>query len=290
MSSPEGRGRRRAVSWADELRLIDDRLETEEEYARTHLRPGWDDSHIRWETLRGEWDRLLFIRTELGWLSGDAAARVDRCLRAAGEIIDAENNNMAREAALRLRQAEQVMQRAWRSRHSYTPGYPYFLSLPLMLSMSLLWAFAVAAGVIYSQELFPTGEGFELDKAFTAAALWGLVGGLINGLITLLHRLQTQTFDPDRALWYSITPIVGLALGAVSFLLFLAGILSVGATLEGGTSQAVQEGGNALTRTVDPAPVLVIAVLAGFSQNAFLNALHRAGERRFGPPSEEETQ
>lgn len=286
-------GLRRASTWAEELQRLNERA-MEIVVDRTHLVPGWDHpDEAPWKTLRNERDRILIIKTELGWLSADAAARVDRCLRAASEIIDQQITYKASEAALTLRQAEFLMQQAWRSRQAYRPSIPWIpgisISQPLLISWILFYGLALTAWAIYSEELFPTGEDFTLDRAFTAAAAWGLVGGLVNGLITMQRHIQAQTFEPDRALWYSTSPVIGLVLGAVSYFLFLAGILSAGATLPSETAQVVGEGGVAAARSVDPAPVLVIAVLAGFSQNAFIGALHRLAQRRFGPPSEEET-
>jgi hypothetical protein len=83
----------------------------------TRLVPGREAEGNKWVVLREERDRILTIKTSLGWLSTDAVTRLDRRLTEAVDIIDNEISGRASTAALRLTDAEFLIQRAWRSRY-----------------------------------------------------------------------------------------------------------------------------------------------------------------------------
>jgi hypothetical protein len=272
-----------AVSWHEELVWLGEELGLS--LHETYLKPGWQvpgpsGKKRTLEALGKERDRLLVIRNGLGWLSVDAAARFDRRLGAASDLIDAENAAQAGRAALKLGQAEHVLQLAWWSTHwnrwKPTRGLPLWawVTVPLVLGLgATVWA-------IFDQALYPPGGEVPLRTAFFGAALWGLGGGLVNGLRTVHLRVQGQEFERDRIAWYGLSPILGLAFGAIVFLLFIGGLLSTGQKLEAsGTG----------TGTVDPTPILLLAVLAGFAQNAFISALQQIISAQFrGAAPEEE--
>ena len=105
-----------ATSWLQELEWLSATLRVP--VHETYLKPGWqvpgpNGKKQTIELLAKERDRLLLIRNGLGWLSIDAAARFDRRLGAATDLIDAENAGQAGRAALKLSQAEHVLQLAW---------------------------------------------------------------------------------------------------------------------------------------------------------------------------------
>lgn len=287
-------------SWAGELRKLNERLK-DVDVEKIHLAPGWDkgkDDKERWQRLRDERDLILIIKTKLGWLSIDAAATVDRRLRTAGEIIDATIEGRVSEAALKLGQAEDIMQRAWWSRHWNSWRSCRWNSwrcrwIPpmwILLSMILAAALGATAWAIFDRELFPRGEDIELPDALFGATLWGFAGALITGLRTLHHRVQSQQFERARIAWYLLSPVIGLAFGAIAFLLFLTGLLSTGQDLEAEAASTAQQQAQATTKVIDPTPILVLALLAGFAQNAFIGALQQIIRARFrGAAEEEET-
>ena len=270
-----------ADSWHKELVWLGEELGLP--VHQTYLTPGWqvpgpNGKKRTLELLGKERDRLLLIRNGLGWLSVDAAARFDRRLGAASDLIDAENAAQAGRAALKLSQAEHVLQLAWWSTHwnrwKPTRGLPLWVwvTAPLVLALgATVWA-------IVAQKLYPTGPEVKLRDALFGAALWGLGGGLVNGLRTVHLRVQGQEFERDRIAWYGLSPILGLAFGAIVFLLFIGGLLSTGQDLK-----------SAGQSTVHPTPILLLAVLAGFAQNAFIGALQQIINAQFrGASSEEE--
>jgi hypothetical protein len=276
-----------AVNWHQELQWLSQALGVP--VHETYLKPGWqvtgpNGKKQTLEMLGKERDRLLLIRNGLGWLSIDAGARFDRRLGAASDLIDAENAAQAGRAALKLSQAEHVLQLAWWSTHwnrwKPTRGFPLWVwvSVPLVAALgATVWA-------IFDQALYPQGTDMALGTAFFGAALWGLGGGLVNGLRTVHLRVQGQEFERDRIAWYGLSPILGLAFGAIVFLLFIGGLLSTGQELQAGS------GAGADASVVNPTPILLLAVLAGFAQNAFIGALQQIISAQFrGASPEEET-
>jgi len=141
---------------------------------------------------------------------------------------------------------------------------------------------------VFWQNLFPRGEEVGLHEALFGATLWGLGGGIVTALRTLHIRVQGQEFERERVAWYVISPIIGLAFGAIVFLLFLAGLLSTGQELVETAKTTNQQGGSGAT--INPTPILLLAVLAGLAQNAFVSTLQQIIKARFrGAAEEEET-
>jgi hypothetical protein len=254
----------------------------------SYLEPGWQhgqDEAGQLDLLRKERDRLLIIRNGLGWLSIDAAARFDRRLTAANEIIDAGNIGLAGRAALKLSQAEHVLQLAWWSNHWNRWKPIHGLPLWGWVTVPLVGALGATIWAIFNQGFYPHGTDMAVPSAFFAASLWGLAGGLVNGLRTVHLRVQGQDFERDRIAWYLLSPILGLAFGSIVFLLFLAGLLSTGQDLRPGSTTT-----DAAQAAVNPTPILLLAVLAGFAQNAFIGALQQIINAQFrGASPEEET-
>lgn len=278
-----------AASWNEELRWLSETLGIE--IHTSYLEPGWqlakgDGRAEQLELLQKERDRLLLIRNGLGWLSIDAGARFDRRLAAATEIIDVKNTALGGRAALKLSQAEHVLQQAWWSTHWNRWKPKYGLPLWGWVTVPLAAALGATVWAILDQDFYPRGTDMDLPTAFFAAALWGLGGALVNALRTVHLRVQGQEFERDRIAWYGLSPILGLAFGAIVFLLFIGGLLSTGQDL------APSEPANAQTAedVVNPTPILLLAVLAGFGQNAFIAALQQIIRAQFrGASPEEET-
>jgi hypothetical protein len=281
------RKRKPAVSWDEELRALAQQFDSKLELDKTRLVFGWTEEGKRWTALADERDRILVLKNGLGWLSRDAAALVDRRVSAASEVIDARLNARAGQAALRLSQAEHVMQRAWWSRlwNTWRSPNPARVPLWIVISVVLLAALGGTVYVIFTYDLFPHGDRVGLPEALFGAVFWGFGGALVNGVRTVHHEVQRQEFEVERIVWYFLSPAIGFAFGAIAFLLFITGLLSTGQDVGG---RASQEGGEVSNTLVDPTPILLVAVLAGFAQNAFIAALQQIIKERFrGAPEEE---
>ena len=279
----------RAQGWAEELGRLSERLKekhSELDVHKTFLSPGWDKGRgqdDRWQTLRNERDRISIIKTELGWLSFDAAARVDRRLRAAGEIVDGSIEGKASEAALDLSQADHIMQRAWWSRRNNNWRSPWLFPMWVVISISLVVGMGGTVWTIVDQELFPKGEPVALSQALFGAAMWGFGGALVNALRTLHMQVQRQEFERERVAWYLLSPIIGLTFGAIVFLLFLGGLLTTGQGLGDNQTNTGSQG-----QMIDPTAILLLAVIAGLAQNTFIGSLQQISRSRFRGSSEEE--
>ena len=151
-----------------------------------------------------------------------------------------------------------------------------------VLSILLLGGIGVTIWTIVTQELFPSGKPVPLSEALFGSVLWGFGGALVNALRTLHIRVQRQEFERERVAWYLLSPVVGLTLGAIVFLLFVGGLLSTGQEL--GASNY----GGADVTVIDPTAILLLAVLAGLAQNTFVEALERMSPSRFRSSKEGE--
>lgn len=95
--------------------------------------------------------------------------------------------------------------------------------------------------------------------------LWGGIGGVVGALYALwYHIADRQDFDKHYSMWYYVQPLMGLVLGAITFLILAGGFLVV---------QVNIADPNAATgaRLI---PYLV-AVLAGFKQDFVYDQLER---------------
>ncbi|MBI4789895.1 MAG: hypothetical protein HY782_22920 [Chloroflexi bacterium] len=93
------------------------------------------------------------------------------------------------------------------------------------------------------------------------AAGWGAIGGVIGALYNLPWFFQYREYDPAYTANYFARPLLGLALGAILFLISQAGLIAGNAFVPAlpGTSGPTEI-------PVGPIFLAVFAVLAGFKQ------------------------
>ncbi len=95
--------------------------------------------------------------------------------------------------------------------------------------------------------------------------LWGGIGGVVGGLYALwYHIADRQDFDKHYSMWYYVQPLMGLVLGAITFLILAGGFLIVQVNIADSNAAAG-------ARLI---PYLV-AVLAGFKQDFVYDQLER---------------
>ncbi len=95
--------------------------------------------------------------------------------------------------------------------------------------------------------------------------LWGGIGGVVGAMYALwYHIADRQDFDKHYSMWYHVQPLMGLVLGAITFLILAGGFLVVQVNL----ADANASTGARLI------PYLV-AVLAGFKQDFVYEQLER---------------
>jgi len=156
---------------------------------------------------------------------------------------------------------------------------------PLMI-YEIAWFILLLAGVVFSQPLSSwllavtrmTIADFSVNlQPLLITLIWGGIGGVVGGLWSLWkHVARDQDFDKQHTMWYLTQPIMGVILGGVIHLLFMAGVL------------IVESGATTTTTAVRWFPALV-ACLAGFRQNfayEWLDSVARAIGREPQPREE----
>jgi hypothetical protein len=122
-----------------------------------------------------------------------------------------------------------------------TWSYTYGIAL---LVYGLIWLGVFVAGLIFDQALLNWFRTF-LTVPATATRMadifgpydtvvWGGIGGVLGLLYSLFkHIAVRQDFDRQYTIWYIVQPFMGMLMGAIVHLFFVAGIFQlVGATAE----------------------------------------------------------
>jgi len=90
---------------------------------------------------------------------------------------------------------------------------------------------------------------------------WGGLGGVIGAWLSLIkHISKDQDFDRLHTLWYINSPVMGIGVGAVIYLILRAGLLSLS-----GPAQEI----------TSPLIIYLLAWLAGYQQNVFTSLVKR---------------
>ncbi|OGN91848.1 MAG: hypothetical protein A2Z70_01180 [Chloroflexi bacterium RBG_13_48_17] len=134
---------------------------------------------------------------------------------------------------------------------------------------------------------------------FLACGLWAGIGSVIDAYEAMYEHFSKQDFDERHLLWYYLHPFIGIALGAVVFLVLQAGLLTIsGSPIQDAASanittvtqnttaaQISQMYNDALASGKIGATALPIALafLAGFKQNSIINFLKNLVDVIFPP-------
>jgi hypothetical protein len=214
-------------------------------------------------------DRLMMLWMELDTLEEQAAKTPGVSRKVAREILDrltaARNNVMSNrdryeEARREAAEARYLLDRVKRS----NPGQHarvIFIYLCFVLVL-VLAGMAVSAGGDIGALI--RGEGAPLPN-FIWAVLMGGLGGITGAMFGLWkHVAGDQDYDPQFALWYYTNPLMGLVLGALSYLLIRGGLLLTGSN-----------------QPLEPSPYVmwVFAFAVGYQQNLALSLLNAVLKR-----------
>ena len=143
--------------------------------------------------------------------------------------------------------------------------------LPIALAIWMVLSLAGAALVILLKSLWPSTGTMPTSDIVIGATLWGIAGASIDGLRELHTRSAAQQFEPSRMLWYWAHPIIGGGLGAIVFLVVIAGLLTTG------QNQVLASGGGGFNATL---PYL-LAALVGFEEETVIRYLRRSVRQIF---------
>jgi hypothetical protein len=125
----------------------------------------------------------------------------------------------------------------WRFKYCYGgPALLYLLSM--FVTILLIWLF-------FSSSLSDSTFLWVPSWAF----VWGAIGGIFNGFWWLWQHASRRELRKVWYVWYAVLPIMGAILGALVYLIFLAGFI----TATGETQIKLQSF------------VMLLSALAGFS-------------------------
>ena len=144
-----------------------------------------------------------------------------------------------------------------------------------------VYNFLIAAGLvvtIFLKHLIPgSGTAATMGAGILACAIWGCLGGIVDAFMALMGHFTSQDFDGQFQSWYFLHPLLGLSLGAVVYLIFQAGLASVGNSVSTTGTATVQVGITALS--------IAVAFLAGFKQTSAIAFISGIGDSIFNSKS-----
>lgn len=214
-------------------------------------------------------DRLMMLWMEMDALEEQVAKTQGLSRKGAREILDrlasARNNVMSNrdryeEARREVAESKYLLDRLKRS----SPGQHAqiifaYLCFVLVLVLAGLW-FGAGGDV----RALIMGEGTPLPN-FIWVVLIGGLGGITGAMFGLWkHVAGDQDYDPQFALWYYTNPLMGVVLGALSYLLIRGGLL---VTTSGEPSEP------------SPYVMWVFAFAVGYQQNLALSLLNAVLKR-----------
>lgn len=170
-------------------------------------------------------------------------------------------------AEFRVMQVAAMMQRRRQSRRQAR-----FLG-PWIFFYLTFWLLVFTAGLVFNNQVTEfvriwgriTPEQLANVSPIVNTMLWGGIGGVVGGMYALwYHVADRQDFDKHYSMWYYVQPLMGLVLGAITFLILAGGFLIVQVNI-------ADPNASTGARLI---PYLV-AVLAGFKQDFVYDQLER---------------
>jgi hypothetical protein len=156
-------------------------------------------------------------------------------------------------------------------------AYKSRISWPKLFFVLFGYNFLIAAGLvvlIFLKSLIPhSGTTDSMAVGILACAVWGCLGGIVDAFMALMEHFSSRDFDRQFQSWYFIHPLMGISLGAVVYLIFQAGLASVGNSVSTTGTATVQVGITALS--------IVVAFLAGFKQTSAIAFISGVGDSIF---------
>ena len=148
------------------------------------------------------------------------------------------------------------------ARWSSTLGYGLFVYETVWGVALLLFLFLVLGPEAFTSAAAFGASGRRDEIVYLLGSMvWGGLGGVIGAWLSLIrHISRDQDFDRQHSLWYINSPIMGIGVGAVIYLVLRAGLLSIT-----GPGQDISS----------PLIIYLLAWLTGYQQNVFTGIVKR---------------
>lgn len=227
------------------------------------------------------WDRASKARVDVISTITDASTASDLLNHieiARNELLAGKENYEQAERHINLVEY-QVAHKQRIDRLSGSVGIWLFVYETVWAIVLLAFLFLVLGPAAFSSAAIPLSSWASPDVVFLLGSMtWGGLGGVIGAWLSLVkHISREQDFDRQHLLWYINSPVMGIGVGAVIFLVLRAGLLSITGPTEGISS---------------PLVIYLLAWLSGFQQNVFTDLIRRLlqvfkieGEGEAGEPA-----
>lgn len=218
----------------------------------------------------------LWTRTDLAKQSVDARVQSTSLARQLFDLLKFSHNellvgkNRYTEAERHLNEAEFLIDQDQRMRRwSYSYGIGIFV-------YEFIWTVGITIAFFFLERQQVFGANASDFIYLLGSVVWGCLGGVIGALFALIKHVSTeQDFDRQHTLWYINSPLMGIGLGAVVFIIMRIGLLS----LTIGSSPQIGS----------PLVIYIFAWLCGYQHNVFTDIVKRVlkvFESEVRPPAE----
>lgn len=146
------------------------------------------------------------------------------------------------------------------------------LTRPVIFTVQVtyLLALGIAAAAYFLPE--PPAEVIKLGSIPIGVVWFGALGAVLVSLTSVVDH--ANNWDPSKGLWHLSRPLVGALLAVVSILMFQAGVLSVGSTLD-------------TNNTPKDLLYYVVAFLVGYREETFRQLIKQLVDVIFVPGKKE---
>jgi hypothetical protein len=190
-----------------------------------------------------------------------ASQLLDRIKSARNELMAGEENYEIAER--HINEVEYRIAFVQRVKHwSSRLGIGLFVYETVWGIVMLLFMFLVLGPAAFISNSEAGAGGLSQEVSFLLGSMvWGGLGGVIGAWLSLIkHISKDQDFDRQHTLWYINSPVMGIGVGAVIYLILRAGLLSIS-----GPAQEI----------TSPLIIYLLAWLAGYQQNVFTSLVKR---------------
>jgi hypothetical protein len=216
------------------------------------------------DQMKALWERASQAKITVDTSINDAALAhemLDQISFARNELLAGEENYEHAERAINEVEYRVGLRKrvaGW----STSLGYWLFLYESAWALTLLLFLFLVLGPQAFSASAAPGGRALSPDVVFLLGSMtWGGLGGVIGAWLSLIkHIAKDQDFDRQHTIWYINSPVMGIGIGAVIYLIMRAGLLSLS-----GPGEAINS----------PLIIYLLAWLAGYQQNVFTDLVKR---------------